>query len=258
MLKAKTVYLLCSGKWSCVCLHIDQMLQCSESVYSAVSLTLHHWHTQQSSSTWPSSSSSSGLSQRLLKVCEAQVWYEFISSSIFSKFWVDFLLVVFQSVEDRSPSLRVPQRQQLDQKKQSKSTVKPAEMCSVILGHTISAGTYRNLKKLLNSWFMLQTAVSQELHLDSVAVDLTVISLWPSVESRLKMLDIITVRVFIAEQILMVAVRVIMCSHSDKESYKNLCQSESQWLNWSCSCSNTITHTTVHFYKYWIKYKAFF
>ncbi len=24
-------------------LHIDQMLQCSESVYSAVSLTLHHW-----------------------------------------------------------------------------------------------------------------------------------------------------------------------------------------------------------------------
>ncbi len=84
---------LSSGKWSGVCLHIDQMLQCSESVYSAVSLTLHHWHTQQSSSTWPSSSSSSGLSQRLLKVCGAQVWYQFISSSILSKFWVDFLLV---------------------------------------------------------------------------------------------------------------------------------------------------------------------
>ncbi len=86
--------------------------------------------------------------------------------------------------------------------------------------------------KLLN-WFILQTPSSQELHLDSVAVDLTVISLWPSVESRLKMLDIITVRVTTA---------VVMCSHSDKESYKNLGQSESQWLNWSCSCSNTITH----------------
>ncbi len=129
---------LSSGKWSCVCLHIDQMLQCSESVYSAVSLTLHHWHTQQSSSTWPSSSSSSGLSQRLLKVCGAQVWYEFISSSILSKFWVDFLLVMFQSVEDRSPSLRVPQRQQLNQKKQSKSTVKPAQICiTVVIGDII-------------------------------------------------------------------------------------------------------------------------
>ncbi len=84
--------------------------------------------------------------------------------------------------------------------------------------------------------------MSQELHLDSVAVDLTVISLWPSVESRLKMLDIITVRVSIVEQILMVIVWVILCSHSDKESYKNLRQSESRWLNWSCSCSNTITH----------------
>ncbi len=78
---------LSSGKWSGVCLHIDQMLQCSESVYSAVSLTLHHWHTQQSSSTWPSSSSSSGLSQRLLKVCGAQVWYQFISSSILFCSW---------------------------------------------------------------------------------------------------------------------------------------------------------------------------
>ncbi len=89
---------------------------------------------------------------------------------------------------------------------------------------------------------MLHSSSSQELHLDSVAVDLTVISLWPSVESRLKMLDIITVRVFIAEQILMVIVRVMKHSHSDKESYKNLGQSESRWLNWSCSCSNTITH----------------
>ncbi len=68
----------------------------------------------------------------------------------------------------------------------------------------------------------------------SVAVDLRLISLWPSVESRLKMMDIITVRVY--------TVLVAVCSHSDKESYKNLGQSESRWLNWSCSCSNTITH----------------
>ncbi len=225
---------LSSGKWSGVCLHIDQMLQCSESVYSAVSLTLHHWHTQQSSSTWPSSSSSSGLSQRLLKVCGAQVWYQFISSSILSKFWVDFLLVVFQRVEDRSASLRVPQRQQLDQKKQSKSAVKPAQMWLNIVHHnTFWAGTYRNLEKLLNSWFIQQAPFSQELHLDSVAVDhLQEISLWPSVESRLKMLDIITVRVITAV--------VVMCSHSDKESYKNLGQSESRWLNWSCSCSEEL------------------
>ncbi len=98
-----------------------------------------------------------------------------------------------------------------------------------------SAGTYRNQEKLLNSWFIIQTVSSQELHLDSVAVDLTVISLWPSVESRLKMLDIITVRVITTST-------VNVCSHSDKESYKNLGQSESRWLNWSCSCSNTITH----------------
>ncbi len=47
--------------------------------------------------------------------------------------------------------------------------------------------------------------------------------------------DIITVRVITGST-------VKMCSHSDKESYKNLRQSESRWLNWSCSCSNTITH----------------
>ncbi len=99
----------------------------------------------------------------------------------------------------------------------------------------VCPGTYRNLEKLLNSWFIIQTVSSQELHLDSVAVDLTVISLWPSVESRLKMLDIITVRVSTTST-------VNVCSHSDKESYKNLGQSESRWLNWSCSCSNTITH----------------
>ncbi len=95
-------------------------------------------------------------------------------------------------------------------------------------------GTYRNLEKLLNSWFTRPKAFSQELYLDSVAVALGLISLWRSVESRLKMLDIITVRV----------ITMTMCSHSDKESYKNLGQSESRWLNWSCSCSNTITNTT--------------
>ncbi len=59
------------------------------------------------------------------------------------------------------------------------------------------------------------------------------ISLWPSVESRLKMLDIITVWVHTISV-------VTGCSHRDKESYKNLRQSESRWLNWSCSCSNTM------------------
>ncbi len=75
---------------------------------------------------------------------------------------------------------------------------------------------------------------------DSVGMEdlVELISLWPSVESRLKMLDIITVRVYTSSV-------VVMCSHSDKESYKNLGQSESRWLNWSCSCSNTITHSTV-------------
>ncbi len=58
------------------------------------------------------------------QVCGAQVWYQFISSSILSKFWVDFLLVVFQRVEDRSASLRVPQRQQLDQEKTVKISCK--------------------------------------------------------------------------------------------------------------------------------------
>ncbi len=48
--------------------------------------------------------------------------------------------------------------------------------------------------------------------------DMELISLWPSVESRLKMLDIITVRVHTISV-------VAGCSHSDKESYKNLRQS---------------------------------
>ncbi len=81
--------------------------------------------------------------------------------------------------------------------------------------------------------------MSQELHLDSVAVDLTVISLWPSVESRLKMLDIITVRVYTVEKILMVIVRVIVCSHSDKESYKNLRHGD--WTD--PAAAQTLSHT---------------
>jgi len=63
---------------------------------------------------------------------------------------------------------------------------------------------------------------------DSVAVEqqiLEKISLWPSEESRLKIQEIITVRVSMWST-------VNMCSHSDKESYKNLRQSESQWLHW--------------------------
>ncbi len=38
---------------------------------------------------------------------------------------------------------------------------------------------------------------------------------------------------------------VVSVVHTVIKSYKNLGQSESRWLNWSCSCSNTITHSTV-------------
>ncbi len=82
-------------------------------------------------------------------------------------------------------------------------------------------GISRNLEKLLNSSYMLQHSVTLELHLDSVAADPEQISLSPSVESRLKIQDIITVRVSTIQT-------VNMCSHSDKESYKSLRQSESQ------------------------------
>ncbi len=44
--------------------------------------------------------------------------------------------------------------------------------------HPVFTGTYRDLEKVINSWFMMQAAAGQELHLDSVAVDLTVITLW--------------------------------------------------------------------------------
>ncbi len=142
---------------------------------------------------------------------------------------------IFQGVKLRSQSLRLLRWKLPHHEKMLRWTVNLVLLQPA--GHRVCPGTYRNLEKLLNSWFIIQTPFSQELHLDSVAVDLTVISLWPSVQSRLKMLDIITVRVLTAEQILMVSVRVIMCSHSDKESYKNLGQSESRWLNWSCSCS---------------------
>ncbi len=138
---------------------------------------------------------------------------------------------IFQGVKLRSQSLRLLRWKLPHHKKMLRWAVNSVVVTQSAT-HRVCPGTYRNLEKLLNSWFIIQTPFCQELHLDSVAVDLTVISLWPSVESRLKMLDIITVRVD----------TVVMCSHSDKESYKNLGQSESRWLNWSCSCSNTITH----------------
>jgi len=109
----------------------------------------------------------------------------------------------------------------------------------IVMGHGW-AGIYRNLEKLLNSSYILQQAVTLELHLDSVAVDLTVISLWPSVESRLKIQEIITVRVSTIQT-------VKMCSHSDKESYKNLRQSESQWLHWySWEILQLLINTIIH------------
>ncbi len=142
---------------------------------------------------------------------------------------------VFQGVKLRSQSLRLLRWKLPHHKKMLRWAVNLVLLQPAV--HRVCPGTYRNPEKLLNSWFTIQTPFSQELHLDSVAVDLTVISLWPSVESRLKMLDIITVRVITGST-------AKMCSHSDKESYKNLGQSESRWLNWSCSCSNTITNTT--------------
>ncbi len=142
---------------------------------------------------------------------------------------------IFQGVKLRSQSLRLLRWKLPHHKKMLRWTVNLVLLQSAV--HRVCPGTYRNLEKLLNSWFIIQTVSSQELHLDSVAVALGLISLWPSVESRLKMLDIITVRVITVSV-------VVMCSHSDKESYKNLRQSESRWLNWSCSCSNTITNTT--------------
>ncbi len=53
------------------------------------------------------------------------------------------------------------------------------------------------------------------------------------------MLDIITVRVYTVEKILMVIVRVSMCSHSDKESYKNLRHGD--WTD--PAAAQTLSHT---------------
>ncbi len=143
---------------------------------------------------------------------------------------------IFQGVKLRSQSLRLLRWKLPHQEKMLRWAVNLVLLQPAV--HRVCPGTYINLEKLLNSWFTGPKAFSQELHLDSVAVDLTVISLWPSVESRLKMLDIITVWV--------ITVVVVVCSHSDKESYKNLRQSESRWLNWSCSCMrkwyNIVTH----------------
>ncbi len=139
---------------------------------------------------------------------------------------------IFQGVKLRSQWLRLLRWKLPHHEKMLRWSVNLVLLQPAV--HRVCPGTYRNLEKLLNSWFTRPKAFSQELHLDSVAVALGLISLWRSVESRLKMLDIITVRV----------ITMTMCSHSDKESYKNLGQSESRWLNWSCSCSNTITNTT--------------
>ena len=62
------------------------------------------------------------------------------------------------------------------------------------------------------------------LHPDSVAVELTVTSLWPSVMSRLRMQEFTTVRVTTIST-------VYLCSHSYKALYKNLPQSGSTWLH---------------------------
>ncbi len=60
------------------------------------------------------------------------------------------------------------------------------------------------------------------------------ISLWPSVESRLKMLDIITVRVYTGSVI-------AGCSHSDKESYKNLRHGD--WTDPAAAQTLSLTHS---------------
>ena len=99
----------------------------------------------------------------------------------------------------------------LVQERLSLSAVQPVQVRVII-----SSGTCRHLEKLLNSWFIMVQTVSLGFQVVSVGVDLvvqTLITLWPSVESRLKMQEITTVsRVW--------ALR----SHSVRASYKNLPQ----------------------------------
>ena len=82
-----------------------------------------------------------------------------------------------------------------------------------------STGTCRNLARLLNFSFMVQQLASLGFLIVSVGVDLGLSLHWKSLESRLKMQEIITVRVFISPT-------VFWCSHSDTEPYKNLPQSD--------------------------------
>lgn len=78
----------------------------------------------------------------------------------------------------------------------------------------ISAGIYRNLDSLPNCCFTKSADASLILRVISAAVDLSLSSLWQSMEFRLQMQEITTVWVNIEAQ----------SSHSDTESYKNLPQ----------------------------------
>ena len=75
------------------------------------------------------------------------------------------------------------------------------------------------MEKLLNCSFPMLALEHQGFQIVLQAVDQTLTSLWPSVESRLKMQQFTTVRVFTTST-------VSMCSHSEKASYKNLPQSD--------------------------------
>ena len=81
------------------------------------------------------------------------------------------------------------------------------------------AGTCRNLVRLLNFSFIAQQIASLGFLIVSVGVDLGLSLHWKSLEFRLKMQEIIIVRVFTTPT-------VKWCSHSDTEPYKNLPQSD--------------------------------
>lgn len=99
-------------------------------------------------------------------------------------------------------------------------TVVPVVQLLSTLAHSITwPGTIRRLEKLLNSWSISHQTGSQEFPPGSVAVgeEMVLTSLWPSVNSRLRIQEFTTVRV----------TTVVLCSHSDLEPHKNLPQSES-------------------------------